>query len=75
MRILLTGATGYVGRSLLPRLEEAGHEVRCLARRPGKLAGTSASIGYVAPGVVKGVGNFLHELCAVETGKRTLKFA
>ena len=39
MRILLTGATGYVGRNLLPRLEEAGHEVRCLARRPGKLAG------------------------------------
>ena len=39
MRILLTGATGYVGRTLLPRLEAAGHAVRCLARRPAKLAG------------------------------------
>lgn len=35
-RILLTGATGYVGGSLLPVLLEAGHEVRALARRPDK---------------------------------------
>jgi uncharacterized protein YbjT (DUF2867 family) len=34
MKILLTGATGYVGGRLLPALEGAGHEVRCLARRP-----------------------------------------
>jgi uncharacterized protein YbjT (DUF2867 family) len=33
-RILLTGATGYVGGSLLPVLLAAGHEVRALARRP-----------------------------------------
>jgi len=31
-RILLTGATGYVGGSLLPALLEDGHEVRALAR-------------------------------------------
>ena len=30
--ILVTGATGFVGRALLPRLAEAGHEVRCLLR-------------------------------------------
>ena len=33
-RILLTGATGYVGGRLLAALEQAGHRVRCLARRP-----------------------------------------
>jgi uncharacterized protein YbjT (DUF2867 family) len=33
-RILLTGATGYVGGRLLRGLEAAGHQVRCLARRP-----------------------------------------
>lgn len=33
-RILLTGATGYVGGRLLARLEARGHAVRCLARRP-----------------------------------------
>ena len=34
MRVLLTGATGYVGGRLLGALEAAGHQVRCLARRP-----------------------------------------
>lgn len=33
-KILLTGATGYVGGRLLKALEEAEHAVRCLARRP-----------------------------------------
>lgn len=37
MRILLTGATGYLGGRLAPLLLEAGHEVRCLTRDPGKL--------------------------------------
>ena len=32
--VLLTGATGYIGGRLLPRLEEGGRSVRCLARRP-----------------------------------------
>ena len=35
--ILLTGATGYVGGRLLPRLLERGERVRCLARRPEHL--------------------------------------
>lgn len=35
-RILLTGATGYVGGRLLPVLLEEGHEVRCLVRNPGR---------------------------------------
>jgi uncharacterized protein YbjT (DUF2867 family) len=32
--ILLTGASGYVGGRLLPKLEADGHRVRCLARKP-----------------------------------------
>jgi uncharacterized protein YbjT (DUF2867 family) len=38
-RVLLTGASGYVGGRLLPRLEKRGLRVRCLARRPEFLAG------------------------------------
>jgi uncharacterized protein YbjT (DUF2867 family) len=34
MKILLTGATGYVGGRLLEALEAEGCEVRCLAREP-----------------------------------------
>ena len=32
MRILLTGATGYIGKRLLPVLVEKGHEVICCVR-------------------------------------------
>jgi putative NADH-flavin reductase len=35
--ILVTGATGYVGGRLVPRLLEAGHPVRCLVRDPDRL--------------------------------------
>ncbi|MEU8824574.1 SDR family oxidoreductase [Streptomyces sp. NPDC048636] len=37
MRCLVTGATGYIGGRLVPELLAVGHEVRCLARSPGKL--------------------------------------
>lgn len=33
-RVLLTGATGFIGRHLHPALRKAGYEVRCLTRRP-----------------------------------------
>jgi uncharacterized protein YbjT (DUF2867 family) len=36
--VLLTGASGYVGGRLLPRLEQRGLAVRCLARQPEFLA-------------------------------------
>jgi NADH dehydrogenase len=35
--ILLTGGTGVVGSALLPKLLEAGHDVRCLVRDPRRL--------------------------------------
>ncbi|RYY21474.1 MAG: SDR family oxidoreductase [Cytophagaceae bacterium] len=38
MKILLTGATGYIGQRLLPALAEAGHEVVCLVRDARRFA-------------------------------------
>ncbi len=38
MRVLVTGATGYIGGRLVPALLETGHEVRCLTRDPKKLS-------------------------------------
>jgi len=39
--ILVTGATGYVGGRLVPKLLEAGYRVRCLVRDPSRLQGRS----------------------------------
>ena len=39
--ILVTGATGYVGGRLVPRLLEAGHRVRILVRDPARVRGRS----------------------------------
>ena len=38
LRCLVTGATGYIGARLVPRLLDEGHRVRALARNPDKLA-------------------------------------
>ncbi|MEI6604644.1 MAG: SDR family oxidoreductase [Verrucomicrobiota bacterium] len=37
--ILVTGATGYIGGRLVPRLLAAGNRVRCLVRDSGRLQG------------------------------------
>ena len=50
--VLVTGATGYVGGRLIPRLLRAGHAVRCLARDPGRLAGRPWPGVEVRPGDV-----------------------
>jgi uncharacterized protein YbjT (DUF2867 family) len=51
-RVLLTGASGYVGGRLLPRLEKRGLLVRCLARRPEFLAGRVGTKTEVVEGDV-----------------------
>jgi len=38
LRVIVTGASGYVGGRLVPALADAGCQVRCLARTPAKLA-------------------------------------
>ena len=49
MKILLTGATGYVGGRLLPLLLARGSDVRCLTRRPDGF-GTNLGKSEVAAG-------------------------
>ncbi|MBV10998.1 MAG: NAD(P)-dependent oxidoreductase, partial [Rubinisphaera sp.] len=36
-KILVTGATGYIGGRIVPKLLDLGHPVRCLVRNPAKL--------------------------------------
>ena len=43
MKILVTGATGYIGGRLVPLLLEKGHQVRVMVRDPARAAGRSWS--------------------------------
>ncbi len=49
MKILVTGATGYVGGQLLPRLLARGHDLTCMVRDPSR-----AGQGLKGVAVVKG---------------------
>lgn len=49
--ILVAGATGYVGRHLVPALLESGNRIRCLARKPQRLA---SQVWYSQVEVVQG---------------------
>jgi uncharacterized protein YbjT (DUF2867 family) len=49
-RVLLTGATGYIGGRLRIELERRGVPIRCLARRPEALAGRVAETTEIAQG-------------------------
>ncbi len=57
-RVLLTGATGYVGGELLPVLLSAGHEVRCLVRdaSPERRSRFPQEVEVVQGDVVTGEG-------------------
>ena len=49
-RVLLTGATGYVGGRLLAELERRGVALRCFLRRPESLRGRTAPSTELAAG-------------------------
>jgi len=51
-RVLLTGASGFVGRLLLDRLEEQGIELRCLARDPTRIRSGRPTTEVVAGDVL-----------------------
>ncbi len=51
--ILLTGATGYVGGRLLPKLLASGRRVRCMSRRPDNSVGSIRGVEMVVGDVLK----------------------
>ena len=45
LTVLVTGATGFIGRRLVPALIEAGHDVRAMTRRPESYDGPGTPVG------------------------------
>lgn len=43
--VLVTGATGFIGRRVVPELIAAGYCVRAMTRRPAAYAGPAAAVG------------------------------
>ena len=44
MKLLVAGASGFVGRRLCPALEGAGYEVRAMTRRPDRYSGAGEPV-------------------------------
>jgi uncharacterized protein YbjT (DUF2867 family) len=57
-RVFITGGTGYMGRRLIPRLLERGHQVRALVR-----AGSEKNL---SPGCTPVLGNALDETSYIQ---------
>ena len=54
MKVLVTGGTGFVGSHAIAALLAAGHDVRVLAREPGKVARVLAPLGTGVTDVAAG---------------------
>ncbi|WP_136518624.1 NAD-dependent epimerase/dehydratase family protein [Cellulomonas telluris] len=65
MRVLVTGASGLLGRAVAARVRDAGHEVRTFQRRPSGVPGVEDVRGSVTSGddvarAVAGVDGVVH---------------
>jgi len=48
-RVLVTGATGFIGRQAMPPLVEAGHEVHAVSRAPEQAGGREGTVSTPTP--------------------------
>lgn len=66
-KILIAGATGYVGSRLAPRLKEAGYSVRCIARNPQKLINRKWSDIEIVQGDVNDINSLREAMVGIDT--------
>lgn len=66
-KILLTGATGYIGGRLLKALEEKEYSIRCLTRRPENLMPRVGPDTVVIPGDILNESALFEAMDGVDT--------
>ncbi len=68
MHVLVTGANGYVGGRLVPKLLDRGHTVRCMVRDPSRLQGRAwVPETHVVRGDVLDADSLAEALAGIET--------
>lgn len=66
-RVLLTGATGYIGGRLLPLLEDLGYSIRCLTRRACSLDSPVGKNREIVEGDVLDASSLPPAMVGIET--------
>lgn len=69
MRIGVTGASGFVGRALVPALRAAGHDVACIGRGPDADIRWNPAAGSIDAAACAGTEAFVH-LAGANVGER-----
>ena len=68
MKILVTGATGYIGGRLVPLLLEKGHQIRVMVRDPARVSGRSwSSQVEIVRGDVEDLGSLEEAANGIDT--------
>lgn len=75
-RVLVTGATGFVGNALLPKLVTAGFRIRAVSRSPVRAAGDTTAIEWqscsdIGDASVEGCDTLIHLAARVHIMRET----
>ena len=79
MKVLVTGASGFLGRAVAAAIVAAGHEVRCFQRRPSGVTGATDALGSITEpsevaAAVAGVDAIVHLAAKVSLAGSAAEF-